>query len=429
MEAADEAMNQPDPSRIPSELDERYRRALKLAREGGPGSEGRRKAVDELRSLLVRTDLNPETDRTDQAWFLLGSFLDDATESHSEAIAAYRKGLDLNPFFAPGHNNLGVLLMDTGQLVSALGAFKIAIQLEPDYTLAYRNLARLFFDRLNPGEMENEYASLVDEFGPRAPAVLSRLSLELIDLGRTQVYDSLYSRGHQLKNLLGLTGNRLRRAVRGLPDDAPGLDDLRGVCEEQERIYEQWVDYLRTMKQDAMNPSLLEMPELVKKAVDSIRERSGGRQLAVAAEEAVPDVTADAGMIAEVVVNLVANAIEATDANGQISVQTGFDAARNTVYVEVEDDGPGIPQAEQVRVFDTGFSTKTRGNGYGLSICERIVSAHQGSLRVISREGEGSVFRFDLPTEIELGSNEESVGNQGLGRHPESGPTEEFVDP
>jgi len=406
--------------------DEHYRCAVDLARAGAPGSDSRREAVVELRAFLASGSATP--DRVDKAWFLLGSFLDDEAENRTEAVAAYRKGLDLNPFFAPGHNNLGVLLMDSGQLIPALGAFKIAIQLEPDYALAYHNLARLFFDRLNPRQMEQEYAALIGEFGERGPVVLSRLTLELIDLGRSQVYDSLHSRGHQLKNLLSLSGNRLRRAVRDAPPDSPVLDDLKGVCEEQARIYEQWVDYLRTMKQDGLHPVLVDMPSLVEKSVESVRGRAGGRQLQVTADEGVPNVKADIGMISEVVVNLVSNAIEATDRGGRITVQTGFDAGRGTVFVEVEDNGPGIPSAEQARIFTPGYSTKAQGNGYGLSICARIVSGHRGTLRVISRKGEGSVFRLDLPTDIEPNSEAWTVGSQGSGRRAPTGPSEEFVD-
>jgi signal transduction histidine kinase len=63
---------------------------------------------------------------------------------------------------------------------------------------------------------------------------------------------------------------------------------------------------------------------------------------------------------------------------------------------EVADRGPGIAEAERVRIFETFFSTKN-STGLGLSICHSIVSQHGGALEVVPREGGGSVFRISLP--------------------------------
>ena len=75
----------------------------------------------------------------------------------------------------------------------------------------------------------------------------------------------------------------------------------------------------------------------------------------------------------------------------------GFDPEKERVFIEVEDDGPGIAEEHLDLVFEPGFTTRERGNGYGLSIARRIAHAHQGELRVVSRMGHGSVFRMDLP--------------------------------
>ncbi|MYK41146.1 MAG: hypothetical protein F4049_13115 [Gemmatimonadetes bacterium] len=70
---------------------------------------------------------------------------------------------------------------------------------------------------------------------------------------------------------------------------------------------------------------------------------------------------------------------------------------QSLVFIEVEDDGPGIEEEHLELIFEPGFTTRERGNGYGLSIARRIVQAHQGVLRVKSRKGHGTVFRLDLP--------------------------------
>lgn len=412
----------------PDHLNARFQLALLHARGGAPGSAGRQKAVAALQHILDAADRGVPCANLDRVCFLLGSFLDDTPENRDKAIAIYRRGLDADPLFAPGHNNLGVLLMESGQTIPALGAFKIALHLEPGYTLPYQNLARLLFDHMSPAQMEREYTSIIEEFGVQAPLVLSRLSLELIDLGRAQVYESLYTRGHQIKNLMGVVGSRMRRLIRKSPPHGEGLDGLKDIAREQERIYDQWVAYLRSMKQHPLNPTLVEIPHLVRKASETVVTRKGRKTLRFASEPHVPQVKADPGMLHEAVTNLILNALEAVGEEGKVTLQTGYDPKRTSVYVEVEDNGPGIPKPLQVRIFDPGYSTKEKGNGYGLSICARIVSAHRGNLRVMSRPGVGAVFRIDLPVDFELASEAESIGLQGTplqtARHPLA---EEFI--
>ena len=394
---------------IAPDIESRFQMALQHARGAAPGSGDYKKAVEHLEYILSVDDQGEEMDRV---CFLLGSLLDDFPENASRAIAVYRRGLEADPLFAPGHNNLGVLLMQDGQILSALGEFKIAVHLEPDYMLPYRNLARLLFQHMSPAQMESEYASITEEFGVRASRILARLSLELIDLGRAQVYESLYTHGHRIKNLMGLSGSRMRRAIRNLPPNTDGLDDLKDIANEQEHIYSQWVAYLRSMKQDTMNPALVDVSQLIEKMTHRLSARAGDKELIFAAEPHVPQVKADAGMLSEAVTNLTLNAIEAVENNGVVRVQVGADTERSSVYIEVEDNGPGIPENLQTRIFDPGFSTRERGNGYGLSICSRIAAAHRGTLRVISRPGAGAVFRIDLPIDFEVSTQHDSIGLQ-----------------
>ena len=397
----------------PDHLEAQFQLALLQAEGVDSGSNGRQRAVEALRHILEAVDRGVPFANVDGTCFLLASFLDDLPDNIDEAIMVYRRGLEANPLFAPGHNNLGVLLMETGQTLQALGAFKIAIQLEPDYELPYRNLAHLLFDHKSSAQMEQEYTSIIEEFGAKAASVLARLSLELIDLGRVQVGESLYTRGHQIKNLMGLVGSRTRRLIRRVPQKDTVLDDLRNIARDQEHIYDQWVAYLRSMKQDPLNPSLVDIPQLVGKIKETISTRTGGAALRFASEPQVPQVKVDPGMLREAVTNLILNALDAVDEDGAVTVQAGYDNRRASVFIEVEDNGPGISEAIQARIFDPGFSTKEKGNGFGLSICSRIVSAHRGSLRMISRPGAGAVFRIDLPVDFELDSGTESIGWSG----------------
>ncbi|MBL7204454.1 MAG: HAMP domain-containing histidine kinase, partial [Desulfobacteraceae bacterium] len=102
----------------------------------------------------------------------------------------------------------------------------------------------------------------------------------------------------------------------------------------------------------------------------------------------------------EVLVNIVVNGCEAMKGGGSIVVREDVDFVEplgRVIVIEVSDDGPGIPDSIQEKVFQPFFSTKEEGTGLGLSIVARIVEEHGGQISVKSREGEGSRFIITLP--------------------------------
>lgn len=129
---------------------------------------------------------------------------------------------------------------------------------------------------------------------------------------------------------------------------------------------------------------------------------------------------ADPSLISEAIENLVLNATDASP--DDVHVRIGYDSVRTSVFVAIEDRGPGIQQAHQPRAFDPGFTTRDGGNGYGLSICRRIPTAHRESIHLTSLEGVGTVVRFDLPIDFEVESDKEAL-------HLQRRATEESGDP
>ncbi len=97
-----------------------------------------------------------------------------------------------------------------------------------------------------------------------------------------------------------------------------------------------------------------------------------------------------------VVENLMKNALDALQGHGAISVTIGSD--KKHVWVEVSDTGKGIPKAKWKRIFEPGYTTKTRGWGLGLSLSRRIVEEyHKGKIAVVESEiGKGTTFRVTL---------------------------------
>ena len=111
----------------------------------------------------------------------------------------------------------------------------------------------------------------------------------------------------------------------------------------------------------------------------------------------LPELELDREQIKRAVINLLDNAVAAVGAGGEVQLSTAYDAARNTAYLEVADDGCGMPPEARVRIFEPGFTTKKQGTGLGLTIVNQIVEDHRGYIRVRPNEPSGTRFVIEFP--------------------------------
>jgi len=118
-------------------------------------------------------------------------------------------------------------------------------------------------------------------------------------------------------------------------------------------------------------------------------------------------VQGDKNTLQQVFLNILQNAVEAMDRNGRLSIrtyklfeQTAAGRNENTprVVIEIEDNGPGIPEEVAANIFEPFFTTKKaqQGTGLGLSIASLIIDRHQGSIELCTKEGEGTKFKIRL---------------------------------
>src|SRR5919201_1031028 len=116
----------------------------------------------------------------------------------------------------------------------------------------------------------------------------------------------------------------------------------------------------------------------------------------------LPQVFADGHQVQQVLLNLIINAEQAmiaANGRGTLVVRTWHDADREAIILEVNDDGPGIPEELQPKIFDPFFTTKEvgKGTGLGLTVAYAIVQEHGGRLRLESRPNAGASFYVVLP--------------------------------
>jgi len=146
--------------------------------------------------------------------------------------------------------------------------------------------------------------------------------------------------------------------------------------------------------------------DVVSTVLTAVEPLATGKQLALNSvlPPDLPPARGDERRIAQVLLNLVGNAIKFTD-SGEVAVLAS--AANGSFTIAVRDTGPGIPEADQRRIFDefkqvnNASTWKKVGTGLGLSIAKRIVEMHGGRISVASRLGQGSTFSITLPLIVE----------------------------
>jgi signal transduction histidine kinase len=212
---------------------------------------------------------------------------------------------------------------------------------------------------------------------------------------------------HELNNPLatiaGCAESLLARLQeRGLAERQELLDFphyLRLIEEEAYRCKEITGTLLQFVREPGSRRTASDVNALVQKAIELVSHQSrfAGSRIETELDPDLPALTVNEGQLRQVFLGLAANALEAMERAGTLTVRTR--RARGDVEIEFEDEGPGIADDVLPRIFDPFFTTKPpgQGTGLGLAIAQGIVADHGGRIDVTSRVGKGSIFRVALP--------------------------------
>ena len=213
---------------------------------------------------------------------------------------------------------------------------------------------------------------------------------------------------HELRTPLTAIQGFAETLLAGAIDDPQNRTRfLEIILEHSRRLARLTEDLLMLSKMDAERLELeirrLSVSQLIESCLETAQRRATEKDLRISVNmpQRLPDIAGDRRRLAEVLQNLLDNAIQYTLPGGQImvSAETGEDE----VIVTVSDTGIGIPKADQPRIFerfyrvDVARSREAGGTGLGLAIAKHLVDVHGGRLWVESEVSQGSQFHFSVP--------------------------------
>jgi signal transduction histidine kinase len=203
---------------------------------------------------------------------------------------------------------------------------------------------------------------------------------------------------HELRNPMSTIRSSAEMLQRTLPAEDDVARELAGyISSEVDRtnsLITRFLEFARPMR---LRLSPADLGAVIDRAIAQVERVQGDCNVAVYKNYS-PDirpVLMDGELIERVVYNLVLNAIQASPAEGAVTVKTR--PVDGEVELSIIDRGPGIDPKQVENIFNPFFTTKPDGVGLGLAIVSKIVDEHGGKILVESQPGEGSVFRVYLP--------------------------------
>lgn len=200
---------------------------------------------------------------------------------------------------------------------------------------------------------------------------------------------------HEIRNPLTAATMTLQLYISRNKDRDP--EPLRIALEELGRVERQVSRFLKLARPDPPRLRPTALAEIVDRAVLGLRATAEHRRIELLAgiDPGLPAVLADDEQLGQVLANLLGNALDAAGPGG--TVRALGVARGDTVVLDVEDNGPGVPAESAPGLFRPFFTTKPEGVGLGLALCDTIVRDHGGSIVYDRREG-WTRFRVVLPS-------------------------------
>ena len=204
---------------------------------------------------------------------------------------------------------------------------------------------------------------------------------------------------HEIRNPLGSIKGAAQY-LRSEEDTAENRKLLDVIVEEVDRLSNVVSQFLNYAKPYTLNTKMQNINHIIEKATALIKANNLSENIIINENlfSDLPDVNVDGEQLMQVIINIAFNGIAAMPEGGTLNITTSEIENENNKIVEItiQDTGIGINKQDIKNIFKPFFTTREKGIGLGLSICQRIIKKHGGHLEVKSYPGQGTTFHIRL---------------------------------
>lgn len=205
---------------------------------------------------------------------------------------------------------------------------------------------------------------------------------------------------HDIKNPLTSIRGCSKILEKKLGHSEEYMDFIEPIVQQVDRINEvidQMLSYSYITQKD--NYSMIDLNDVLEKCSNVIQFHSKSKFINIFTEyeSGLPLIQANNVQLQQAFLNVMFNAIQAIEKKGNVYVSSSKLVDKREILIEITDDGKGMEQAELQQIFEPLYTTKTDGNGVGLSIVKRTIDKLNGKIAVFSEVNVGTSFRISLP--------------------------------
>jgi two-component system NtrC family sensor kinase len=211
---------------------------------------------------------------------------------------------------------------------------------------------------------------------------------------------------HEINNPLGAILMYSHLSLEELNIEDPRRKNLEKVAAEATRCKNIVRGLLDFARQSEPNVEEADTNEILRRTLSVLQNQAQFQNITITTtlSTSLPKVMMDSGQIQQVFTNIILNAAEAIDGQGEVTIATRIDESDQFIKIEFTDNGCGISRGNLDKIFDPFFTTKEvgRGTGLGLAVSYGIISRHRGTIEVKSSPGKGTTFIVRLPLKDEV---------------------------
>ncbi|HUS07699.1 MAG TPA: ATP-binding protein [Bryobacteraceae bacterium] len=203
---------------------------------------------------------------------------------------------------------------------------------------------------------------------------------------------------HEIKNPLNSIALRMELLRSRVSQPCPDADEEINIITQEirrlDRVVKTFLDFTRPLD---LAVEEVDVAALAREVTALVRPQATMQKVNLqfsADPEKIP-IRGDHDLLKQAILNVVMNGIEAMRGGGNLIVKTQLQG--DYCLLTIQDDGPGIPEANKSKVFQLYFTTKDKGSGIGLAMTFRAVQLHNGTIDFTSEAGKGTVFRLRFP--------------------------------